>query len=278
MSHLPAASLIIGSYEDSAILAKSLAALAAQSFTDFEIVIADDGSRTDYSPILRLWACRFAYGIQHVTHEKNGFRKARILNRGIHVSHSDRLIFLDMDCLPHRDFVRNHLRYLTRGLVITGRRVHVQRDAVPDAESILKNGLRFGIPKLLSLWLRKKARVIEHGFVSPILYESSFSGILGSNFSLFKADIAAVNGFNEEFVGWGGEETELEVRLRRNGCNVRNLRNKVVQYHLMHPQRSMEDQSNTESLEQTRRDHTVRARVGLTEIREGDYTVRHYTG
>jgi glycosyltransferase involved in cell wall biosynthesis len=278
VNKLPPASVVICSYEDGAILEKSLAAFARQSFQNFELVIADDGSRTDYSPRLQKWAHHFKHGIQHVTHEKKGFRRARILNRGIHVSRFDRIVFLDMDCLPHKDFVGNHLKYLVPGLAITGRRVHIQREEIPDAESILRNGLRFGILQLLRLWLAKKARVIEHGFVSPILYESSYSAILGSNVSFCKTDLAAVNGFNEEFMGWGGEETDLEIRMRRNGLRVRNLRNKVIQYHLMHPQRTMENQANSDLLERTKRERIVRARIGLMEIQDNDFTLKRYSG
>src|SRR5215470_14287882 len=106
------ASIIIGTYNDADIIEKTLAALAVQSFRDFELVLADDGSNQDYAPILTEWAPRFTHGILHASHDKSGFRKARILNRAVNVSRFDRLIVIDMDCLPHRGFVRNHVAYL----------------------------------------------------------------------------------------------------------------------------------------------------------------------
>ncbi|HEV2489139.1 MAG TPA: glycosyltransferase [Candidatus Acidoferrales bacterium] len=276
MKPLPPASVVICSYEDASILEKSLAAFARQSFQDFEIVIADDGSKTDYAPILKSWAHRFRHGIQHVTHEKQGFRRARILNRGIHVSRFDRIIFLDMDCLPHRDFVRHHTSYLSPGTVITGRRVNLRAEEIPSAEKILSNGLGLSIFRLIRLRMRGRARVIEHGFVSPILYESSYKAIMGSNFSVCRSDLVAVNGFNEEFVGWGGEDDDLDQRLRFSGAHVRNLRNKVVQYHLVHPRRAFQNEPNRALLERTRRERTIRAPVGLAEIRERDSVLRRY--
>lgn len=278
MKSLPPASVIICSYEDARILEKSLAAFARQSFADFEIVIADDGSKTDYAPMLRSWGHRFPRGIQHVTHEKKGFRRARILNRGIRVSRYDRIIFLDMDCLPHREFVRNHLGFLAPGIAITGRRVNVRAEDVSGSESILKNGLGLSVFQLVRLWIRGRARVIEHGFVSPFLYESRYSAIMGSNFSACRSDLVAVNGFNEEFVGWGGEDDDLDQRLRFSGVRVRNVRNKVIQYHLVHPQRAMKNEPNLALLQRTKNERIVRARVGLADIREGDYTVTRYGG
>src|SRR5262249_30132960 len=132
-------SIIIGTYNDLEIIESTLAALAVQSLRDFELVLADDGSSQDYSAILAKWAPQFAHGIQHVTHEKRGFRKARILNRAASVSRFDPLIVMDMDCLPHRDFVRNHLAYVTPGTAITGRRTHVKQGIIRRPERILQS-------------------------------------------------------------------------------------------------------------------------------------------
>ena len=155
-----AASIIIGTYNDSSILEATLAALTVQSFRDFELVLADDGSSQNYAPFLNHWAPHFVHGIQHATHAKRGFRKTRILNRAIHVSRFERLIVIDMDCLPHRDFVRNHLSYLKPGTVITGRRTHIHPELVPPPAQILETGLGFGPASLFRLWLQGKARII----------------------------------------------------------------------------------------------------------------------
>ena len=175
-------SAVIACYKDADIVERNLAAFARQSYRDFELIIADDGSREDYRPLLERWAPRFEHPIQHVRHEDLGFRKTRVLNRAIFVSRFDRLIFVDMDCLPHPDFVRNHVRYLEPGGVLACRRVHVQRQDVPTPEQIWERGLNFGPLRLVSLWLRGRAGLIEHGIVLPVAYETGYRGILGSNF------------------------------------------------------------------------------------------------
>ena len=271
-----AASIIIGTHNDADILESTLAALAVQSFRNFELVLADDGSSQDYAPVLTSWAQRFAHGIQHVTHEKRGFRKTRILNRAIHVSRFEPLIVMDMDCLPHRDFVRNHLSFLKPGIVITGRRTHISPEVVPPSAKILEGGLGFAPARLLSLWLRGKARIIEHGFVSPILYESSNLRLHGSNFSVCRSDLVAVNGFNEEFEGWGKEDSELGLRLQFSGARIRNLRNKVIQFHRMHSRLPADNPGNDSIFERTKAERTIRARAGIAEIREGDFTWTRY--
>ena len=272
MSSSSPASVIVSSFNDLAILEPSLAALSIQSFHDFELIIADDGSSQDYAPVLAAWAPRFARGIQYVTQEKKDFRKARILNRAIHVSRYERIVFLDMDCLPHRDYVRNHLACLQPGTAITGRRMHLSRDAIPTAAQILERGLGFSLPVLLRLWLRGKAKSVKHGFVSPLFYESSTDALIGCNFSICKADLQVLNGFNEEFEGWGGEDTELDLRLHLLGVRIRNLRNRVIVYHLTHPHRDYLVPQIQAVLERTRAEKSVRARLGLSEIQEHDYS------
>ena len=270
------ASIIIGTYNDSDIIESTLAAFAVQSFRDFEIVLADDGSDQDYAPILTKWALRFPRGIQHVTQEKRGFRKARVLNRAVALSRFDPLIVSDMDCLPHRDFVRNHLTYVRPGTAITGRRTHVRRDALPQPEHILTNGLGLTPLTLIRLRLQGKTRIIEHGFVSPLLYESQNLRLHGSNFSVTRQDMLAVNGWNEEFEGWGDEDSDLGVRMQNNGVRVRNLRNKVIQFHVMHDKLPAINPRNEALFEHTKKEHVVRAPIGLAEIVAGDFVLRQY--
>ena len=271
-----AVSVIIGTYNDADIIESTLAAFAVQSFRDFELVLADDGSNQDYSPVLAAWASCFKHGIQHVTQQKRGFRKARVLNRAVIVSRFDPLIVSDMDCLPHRDFVRNHLAYVEPGVAVTGRRTHVSRDVVRSPEKILEGGLGFGPLSLIGFRLSGKARIIEHGLVLPIFYESHNRRLHGSNFSVCRPDIVAVNGWNEEFEGWGDEDSDLGVRLQHSGVRIRNLRNKVIQFHLLHDRLPMVNPQNEALFQRTRVERTTRARIGIAESNASEFTVRRY--
>src|ERR1700721_2525493 len=79
-------SAVIACYNDADIVERNLAAFARQSYRDFELIIAAEGSREDYLPLLERWAPRFLHPIQQVRHEDLGFRKTRVLNRAVHVS------------------------------------------------------------------------------------------------------------------------------------------------------------------------------------------------
>lgn len=270
------ASVILATYNDLNILEWSLAAFARQRFRDFELIIADDGSSEDYAPVLRKWAVRFAREIVHVRHERKGFRKTRIQNRASYIARSERLIFVDIDCLPQKHFVRNHMQFLMPGVALTGRRVHIRREILPSAEELCGHGLNLGLGRLAFEWLRGRARVIEHGFELPIFYESKNNGILGCNFSIMKGDFAAVNGFNEDFEGRGGEDTDIDFRLRHSGVRVRCLRNKLIEYHLMHDVRVGTFESDQARIAQGAAIGEVRAQKGLAEVRENEFTVMRY--
>lgn len=277
VKELQPASVILATYNDANILEWSLAAFARQSFGDFELIIADDGSSEAYEPILENWAGKFAREIVRVRHERQGFRKTRIQNRAVSVAKTERLIFVDIDCLPQRNFVRNHVMFLEPGVALTGRRVHIRKEILPDAEKVYESGVDLSVGKLLVEWMRGRARVIEHGFELPMLYESRNNGILGCNFSVTKADFAAVNGFNEEFLGRGGEDTDIDLRLRRNGVRVRCLRNKLIEYHLMHEVRVGTYESDSARIEKAQALGEIRARNGLAEVDEREFTVTRYT-
>lgn len=276
MKPAASASVILATYNDSNILEYSLATFARQSFADFELILADDGSHEDYSPILGKWAPQLARGIVHVRHERSGFRKTRIQNRAAHVARANNLIFVDIDCLLQRNFVKNHLAFLHSGVALTGRRVHIRREILPSPQTIYDRGFQLGFAKLLAERIRGRARVIEHGLELPFFYESSNNGILGCNFSVTKRDFTAVNGFNEDFLGRGGEDTDIDFRLRHNGVRIRCLRNKLIQYHLMHDVRVGTFESDSARISQSQVAGEIRAMKGLAELRENEFTVVRY--
>lgn len=276
VKRLEPASVILATYNDASLLEWSLAAFARQSFRDFELILADDGSRENYEAVLQKWAGRFARDVVHVRHERAGFRKTRIQNRAVAAAQTERLIFADIDCLPQRNFVRNHLLFLEPGVALTGRRVHIRKEILPAAGKIYERGVRLGMANLIWQWMHGQAKVIEHGAELPVLFESRNNGILGCNFSVTKSDFAAVNGFNEEFLGRGGEDTDIDLRLRRNGVRVRCLRNKLIEYHLMHEVRVGTYESDSERIRQAEVTGEIRARKGLAEIREDEFTVKRY--
>ena len=59
--------------------------------------------------------------------------------------------------------------------------------------------------------------------------------LLSGNFSIARADFERINGFDENFIGWGGEDDDFGFRLEKMGGRIRFAATKIPTYHLWHP-------------------------------------------
>lgn len=58
--------------------------------------------------------------------------------------------------------------------------------------------------------------------------------------AFWRKDLLRVNGYNEEFTGWGREDSELAIRLINAGIKKRFLKFGGICYHLWHKEASRE--------------------------------------
>ena len=80
----------------------------------------------------------------------------------------------------------------------------------------------------------EKGFYLQNKFLRKTL-NKKYRGLLGCNFSLYKKDILAINGFDERYEAPSiGEDSDVEFRLSLNGVNVKSLNHIAVQYHLYH--------------------------------------------
>jgi predicted glycosyltransferase involved in capsule biosynthesis len=52
--------------------------------------------------------------------------------------------------------------------------------------------------------------------------------------SYWREDILAVNGYNEDFEGWGREDSDVVIRMGNNGIKAKRLRKSGIVYHIHH--------------------------------------------
>lgn len=238
------ASLIISFYNRIDYLEMILAALGRQSFKDFEVIIADDGSNQEVVEGINRIKELSGIPIQHVWHEDIGFRKTTILNEAIRQSRSEYLIFIDGDCIPHHRFIEEHFCNREEKVILAGRRANISGKLVKllNKDRIEAGCLETGfVFKMILDGLFGKSTHIIKGLYVKNLWLRKFlnrkaTGVLGSNFSIHKGDMLAVNGFDERYKAPAvGEDTDLEARLRWNNINVKMVKNIAVQYHFDHP-------------------------------------------
>ena len=70
--------------------------------------------------------------------------------------------------------------------------------------------------------------------------------------SFYKQDSLRINGFNNDFIGWGSEDSDFASRLINIGIKRRTLKFNAIQYHLWHKENNRNSlASNDEILQKT---------------------------
>jgi glycosyltransferase involved in cell wall biosynthesis len=236
------ASVIISVYNRFDYLQLVFAGLERQSLWDFEVVIADDGSDEKFVERLNKLTPQLSFPVIHVSQENKGFRKNKILNKAVLAANSNYLVFIDGDCVPHKEFLNEHSRYRRKNVCLTGRRVNlsekITRQLTP--ELVKKGYLEKNALKLVMNGLFGKSVDVEKGLyvINKSLRDmlnKKVRGLLGCNFSIYKEDLLKINGFDERYEAPSvGEDSDIQYRLQLTGTKIRSLNNIAVQYHLYH--------------------------------------------
>lgn len=240
-------SVILSTYNAPLWLEKSLWGYACQLHDRFEVVIADDGSGPETAAVIERMREQTDLKLTHVWHEDDGFRKCAILNRAIEAASGDYLLFSDGDCIPRRDFVRQHymaarpLRFLSGGYY----KLPMSTSRAITAEDI-RSGRAFSVA-----WLRANGlpfshrwlRLVAQGRAAELLNRITTTrpSWNGNNSSGWAFDIRQVNGFDQR-MRYGGEDRELGERLENLGVRGKHVRYQSVCLHLDHARGYVNDE------------------------------------
>lgn len=241
---VPKATLIISVYNRFDFLQLVLAGLETQTETDFEVIISDDGSSEAFVQQLRTYQQSSPLRLRHNWHPDAGFLKNRILNSSIRLAAGSTLIFLDGDCIPHPLFVAEHLALGGPSRCLAGRRIDLSGRLTQQlTPAMIRKGILQRTSTMLGQlgdFLARRTFHYMNGFYvrQPLLrryFNRKERGLLGANFSVQKADLVAVNGFDERYTApTFGEDSDVEFRLRLNGVAIIPVLNIAVAYHCYH--------------------------------------------
>jgi glycosyltransferase involved in cell wall biosynthesis len=228
--------VIISTFERPGHLERCLASLEAQRGVTgrFEVVVTDDGSRDGTLRLLAETARRVDFPLTFTTHEHNGFRLARCRNEGVAASTAAYLLFTDGDCILPPDHLRIHLETRRPGRVVAGDCLRLDQAA---STAVIADALRAGLfPR--SLPAGERLRLALKALRAKV-YESCRTPVRprlsGNNIGIWRTDYERVNGFDEQFIGWGLEDRDLQVRLERLGLRAWSILLHTAPVHLWHP-------------------------------------------
>lgn len=274
MNSTPKLSLVTAVYNKPDALRLVLAGCTRQSFADFEVIIADDGSGPEVKEVVKEAQRLYAFPISHLWHEDRGWRKNTMLNNGIRAARAEHVVFIDGDCIPGRDFLLDHWKEREPNRVLLGRRVETSErwSKALTLEKVLSGEFEEYNWKEWSDGLRGKSLRVEDGIRMPsrllrMLLLRNVHGMLGSNFSAAKKDLEAVNGFDELYAGPGcGEDSDLQYRLSLIGVKGKSLRNLAIQYHIYHPP-TKTLQASWDRFQLVKAQRNPRCEVGLKKLK-----------
>jgi len=271
-------SLIAAFYKDIEALQLIIEALKTQDYHDFELIVAEDND----DPAINSYLDSVTdIDIIHTSQNDDGIRKARSVNNAIKKSTGEYLIFIDADCIPYHSFISSHAKLAEKGHALSGRRVNL--------------GPRF------SALLRKnklKARTLEKYFLlySPFLMADGAShltqgisldakgfiyrnfiarrkksnvSLLGCNFSCFKSDMLAIDGFDEFYLGESclADDTDLNWRFAAYGLRLKSCKMAANVFHLHHgyrPHRPIDSMTELSKMEQRKKKNDYAAEIGIS--------------
>ena len=240
MSGAALISVIVTTYNREDALDAALRALAHQSDRNFEVIIADDGSRQETAHIVENWKARLPLPLKHIRHEHRGFRGGEIRNRGIRASAGEICVFLDGDCLAPADFIAAHRRLAEPGWFVTGNRILLSPELTA---AVLARGLeaeQWNLAALLQQRLRGGINRLFPTLRLPLgplrkLNSGSWEGAQTCNLAVARADLDRIDGFDCNYTGWGLEDSDLVVRLLHAGVRRKDGRFATGVLHLWHP-------------------------------------------
>jgi len=262
------ASVIFTTYNHPQWLEKTLWGFSTQSYRDFEIIVADDGSGEETREVIERLKSQIDIPIQHIWQADDGFQKCRIMNKAIVASRGEYLVFTDGDCIPHPDFVKNHVELAAENSLLSGGYFKLPLDVsrALSKQDILDGNstrpgwlLRHGVP-----FTPKITKLFSHPLMGAILDALTITRATwnGHSSSTWKKHFIDANGFDER-MQYGGQDREFGERLMNMGIKPRQVRYRCSCVHLDHGR----GYARPESIAKNRsiRKHTREQRITRTD-------------
>ncbi|MGI0407324.1 glycosyltransferase family 2 protein [Helicobacter himalayensis] len=249
-------SLIITTYNQKERLSLVLDSVLGLQTLPNEVLIADDGSKEDTKELIESYKRIFPCELRHIWQEDKGFRLSKIRNHALCEARGEYIIIIDGDMVLESHFIDDHLHFARKGVFVQGSRVIldsvITQEIMQTSKQDSKNFAGLGVDSYKKAFSARSFKSRRIAFLARFLFAFSsknaryfkrkdfIKGIRGCNMGFFKSDCVAINGFNEDFVGWGREDSEFVARFLFNGGELRQLKFSAIAYHLYHKENTRE--------------------------------------
>jgi glycosyltransferase involved in cell wall biosynthesis len=239
-------SLIISTYNSPKYLALALNSVLMQTRMPDEVIVADDGSGEETRMLIAKFQKQFKVPLIHVWQPDEGFRVCRIRNKAINTAAGDYIIQIDGDIIMHPHFIEDHEKNAKPGYFAAGCRTFLSEEY---SKVILESG-EIDIPMILHNCMdtsnARRIPILTPFFKYRRLHNKTT--IRGCNMAYWKKDALSVNGYNEDFEGWGSEDCDFSIRLSNSGLKKLWLKFTAIAIHIYHTENSRDNEISNRKL------------------------------
>lgn len=236
--------IVIPVYNRSGLLRETLSSITRIADSGaFHVLVVDDGSTEPIAELVSEY--RTDLHIDYVYQEKKGFRAAKARNSALSLAKYPLLMFVDSGMLLSSQFVSAHItahKSISSPCIVTGYNYGFDRNN--ENASAINRLLQDEGHHDLFRKLRNDGRFLDPREPAFQACNDNLNNLpapwtlmWACNLSIETDVFRILAGFNEEFVSWGGEDTELAYRAGRCGIQFVIQRNAEA-LHLPHPKGS----------------------------------------
>lgn len=232
----PSTSLIVSTYNWPEALNLCLLSILRQTVMPDEVIIADDGSTSETAEVIASYQQKFPVPLIHVWQEDDGFQLSRIRNKAIAKAAKTYVIQIDGDLILEKHFIRDHLAFSKKNTFVSGSRIIMNNEL--SQKLIKQNRAKVA---LTSKGLKNVLNGLRLPFLSQMTSNYKKDDIYylrGCNMAFWRTDLIRVNGYNEDFTGWGREDNEIGLRLIHSGIEKRIIKFSGIVFHIYHHEKT----------------------------------------
>lgn len=202
------ASVVIPMYNAERTILETLQALERQRVEGFDVIVVDDGSTDSSAGVVAGFKRHSRLPVTLVQREPRGPAAAR--NVGARQAQGDVIVFLDSDCIPAANWLKEMTRPLGHGVVACNCGYRVK-----NANSLVARYVDCEIA-------RRHERLIGRDINTIGSYSAAF----------LRSTFLDAGGFDSEYTAPNAEDFDLGYRIRRNGGKLAfTARTYVYHYH-----------------------------------------------